>query len=176
MAKYRRKMEYLDTGEGFQEVEAYCFANDATSYQLLEWINQELYESQIDRLAQWVNDELRIPLRDGWFTLTPGDWLVQTRNGGIYPYSKELFNSIYWSAPEDTPTPSLADAKAELETTRAALIESIYTSADHIIEAAQTLRAGTDWVMSAELDTLSFDAAKLKSWAMYIFREQGGNG
>lgn len=173
MAKYRRRTLNVDEVEAFQVVEAYRFANDATSYGMLEWVNQALHEAGSSELARWVNNELHLPLQRGWYVCESGDWLVLAGNGKIYPYPDQLFGAIYEPAPDVRP---VVDAKAELEAARATLIKSIYGGVDLIIEAAQTLKAGTDWTKSVELDTLAFDAAKLKAWALYVFRERKRNG
>ena len=75
MAKFRKKPV---------EIEARQYLNDASSYDVLHWINEGQH-SNGKRFATWENDTLTVPTLEGEHIASVGDWIINGVAGEIYP-------------------------------------------------------------------------------------------
>lgn len=75
-------------------IEAREFANDGSSYELLQWINEG--QHTLGRpFATWHNNTLTVPTLEGDHTAMPGDWIIRGVAGEHYPCKPEIFAATY---------------------------------------------------------------------------------
>ena len=77
------------------EIEAKIFLNDASSYDLLHWINQGQHKRGEVDFASWVNSILTIPTLEGDHTASIGDYIIEGVNGEFYPCKPDIFLKTY---------------------------------------------------------------------------------
>lgn len=80
-------------------VEARQFLNDASSYELLQWINEGRYAAGLE-LARWHNNGIIVPTLEGQHIASPGDWIIRGVVGEHYPCKPNVFDTTYEPAPE----------------------------------------------------------------------------
>jgi hypothetical protein len=82
-------------------VEAAPFLNNATSYDLLHWVNTGQFErSGPDAaFARWENGALYVPTDEGEMRASPGDWIIRGVKGEFYPCKPDVFARTYEAAP-----------------------------------------------------------------------------
>lgn len=75
-------------------VEARQFLNDASSYNLIVWINHG--QHAIGReFASWRNHNIIVPTLEGDQVASPGDWIIRGVAGEHYPCKPEIFEATY---------------------------------------------------------------------------------
>ncbi len=85
MAKFRKKPV---------EIEARQYLNDASSYEVLHWINEGQYEKG-KRFATWENGTLTVPTLEGEHIASIGDWIIKGVAGEFYPCKPDIFAATY---------------------------------------------------------------------------------
>jgi hypothetical protein len=70
-------------------IEAKQFLNDADSYNLLHWINEDKL------IASWVNNNLIIKTKEGDHIANVGDWIIKGVEGEFYPCKPSIFEATY---------------------------------------------------------------------------------
>lgn len=81
-------------------VEARQFLNDASSYHLLHWINENQFKRGADApFATWVNGKMLIPTLEGDHTADIGDWIICGIAGEFYPCKPDIFTQTYTEVP-----------------------------------------------------------------------------
>lgn len=76
------------------KIEARQYLNDASSYELLHWINEGQH-AMGKRLATWVNDTLIVPTLEGEHIASIGDWIIKGVAGEFYPCKPDIFDKTY---------------------------------------------------------------------------------
>jgi len=76
------------------EVEARQYLNDAYSYEVLHWVNEEQYKRGVP-FAGWINGKLIIPTLEGDHVASVGDWIIQGVRGEFYPCKPDIFEATY---------------------------------------------------------------------------------
>jgi hypothetical protein len=90
-ARYRKKPVVI---------EAMQFNNDAKSYRVLHWINEN--RPTIDSpFASWHNGALIIPTLEGDMTASKGDWIIKGVRGEFYPCKPDIFTATYEPVAEE---------------------------------------------------------------------------
>ena len=74
-------------------IEAIQFLNDASSYNLLHWINEN--KTKDDAIALWTNSYMVIPTLEGNHIANVGDWIIKGIKGEFYPCKREIFEMTY---------------------------------------------------------------------------------
>ena len=81
------------------EIEARQYLNDASSYELLHWIN-EGQNANGKRFATWQNDTLTVPTLEGDHIASVGDWIICGVAGEFYPCKPAIFEATYEAVTE----------------------------------------------------------------------------
>ena len=84
-------------------IEAIQFLNDASSYDLLHWVNTGLYDRNPDPsviYAKWINDIMIIPSPWGDKIARIGDWIIKDIDGSFYPCESSIFEKTYEAVTE----------------------------------------------------------------------------
>jgi hypothetical protein len=76
------------------EIEARPFLNDASSYDLLHWVNEAQHEAGRE-FAQWVNGVMLIPTLEGTMAANSGDYIIRGVAGEFYPCKPDIFERTY---------------------------------------------------------------------------------
>ena len=75
-------------------IEARQFNNDASSYELLQWLNEG--QHAIGRgFATWHKNTLVVPTLEGFHVASPGDWIIRGVKGEHYPCKPDIFEETY---------------------------------------------------------------------------------
>jgi len=87
MPKFRKRPVVI-------EARQYLCAN--SSFELLHWINSELYgKDNQSKFAKWTNSVLIIPTLEGDHTAQKGDWIIKGIQGEFYPCKPDIFEATY---------------------------------------------------------------------------------
>jgi hypothetical protein len=76
------------------EIEARQYLNDASSYELLHWINEGQYATR-KQFANWANGVLTVPTLEGEHIASVGDWIIKGVAGEFYPCKPDIFAATY---------------------------------------------------------------------------------
>lgn len=76
------------------EIEARQYLNDASSYELLHWINEGQHENG-KGFATWNNDTIIVPTLEGKHIASVGDWIIKGVAGEFYPCKPDIFAATY---------------------------------------------------------------------------------
>ena len=76
------------------EIEARQYLNDASSYELLHWINTNQNKNG-KPFATWQNDTLTVPTLEGEHVASVGDWIIKGVAGEFYPCKPDIFAETY---------------------------------------------------------------------------------
>lgn len=76
------------------EIEARQYLNDASSYELLHWINTGQNKNG-KPFATWQNDTLTVPTLEGEHIASVGDWIIKGVAGEFYPCKPDIFAATY---------------------------------------------------------------------------------
>ena len=76
------------------EIEARQYLNDASSYELLQWINTG-QNKNCKPFATWQNDTLTVPTLEGEHIASVGDWIIKGVAGEFYPCKPDIFAATY---------------------------------------------------------------------------------
>ena len=85
MAMFRKKAITID---------ARRFLNDASSYGLLNWINEGQRNTGRE-FATWHNNAILVPTLESTLKASTGDWIIRGVHGEFYPCKSEIFYATY---------------------------------------------------------------------------------
>jgi hypothetical protein len=75
-------------------IEARQYLDDASSYALINWINEGQHKNG-KKFASWVNGDLIIPTLEGQHIADVGDWIICGVAGEFYPCKPGIFAATY---------------------------------------------------------------------------------
>ncbi len=76
------------------EIEARQYLNDASSYELLHWINEGQHATG-KRFANWTNGILTVPTLEGEHIASVGNRIIKGVAGEFYPCKPDIFEATY---------------------------------------------------------------------------------
>ena len=92
-------------------IEARQFLNNASSYDILHWINHAQSDAG-QPFAEWINASLFIPTLEGQMGAAVGDWIIRGVKGEFYPCKPDIFAATYEPVGGSSPNSQTEDHRS----------------------------------------------------------------